>query len=61
MFVFSWLFLSGCNPAALGSVILWGLGIAASTGRKAANGLSTAFGIYLVSMFLFAMPVFLGG
>ncbi len=60
MFVFSWLFLSGCNPAALVSVILWGLGIAASTDRKAGNGLSTAFGIYLVSLFLFAMPVFLG-
>lgn len=59
LFVFSWLLLSGCNPPAIAAVILWGLGMAETTGRCRSNGLSTAAGIYLSSLILFAMPVFL--
>lgn len=60
-FAFAWLLLSGCNPAAIATVLLWGAGISVVTGRSRSNGLSTASGIYLVSLVLFSTPVFLGG
>ncbi len=60
-FAFVWLVLSGCNPPAIVTVLLWGAGISAVTGRSRSNGLSTASGIYLVSLVLFSTPVFLGG
>lgn len=59
--VFAALVLSGCNPAALATVILWGLGMASATGRPPSNGIWTASGIYLFSLVLFSTPVFLGG